>query len=147
MSEMLDMVSLNPSEEEVITSEKARQYIKLSKLIEQMEEERQEIYQHLSADEKHEVFESMQKKYNIPEYISVREAATILDVSVQMVRRYCAEGKIKAHQRLEGSGKWQIETNQFVHHPGWDRYVEDRERVKSNSMYFANKMHSIINED
>lgn len=85
MSEILDMVSLNPSEEEVLTSEKARQYVKLSKLIEQMEEERQEIYQHLSADEKHEVFESMQKKIQYTGiYFSSR--------SGNHIRCFCTDG-------------------------------------------------------
>ncbi|MGM7720702.1 helix-turn-helix domain-containing protein [Metabacillus sp. Hm71] len=147
MTAILEEVKLTPIEEQAITSERTKRFVKLSKLIEQMEREKENAYLELSEEEKQEAFESLQKQHNIPDYITVRDAAKILDVSVQMVRRYCTEGKINAFQRLEGSGKWLIETKQFIDNKNWGKFVQERARIKDNSLKFANKMLDIMDDD
>lgn len=147
MSMILEDIELSPIEEASIKSERTRHFVKLSKLIEEAEKAKEQIYLELNENEKQQAFEILQKQHNIPDYISVREAAKILDVSVQMVRRYCTEGKINAHQRLEGSGKWLIETKQFIDNENWGKFVQERAKIKDNSYKFASKMLKILDDD
>jgi hypothetical protein len=145
MSTILEEVKLSEIEEASITSAKAKRFLKLSQLIEEAEKEKHETYLELDDFEKHETFKVLQKRHNIPDYISVRDTAKILEVSVQMVRRYCAEEKINATQRL-GSGKWLIEAKQFMDNENWEKYLQERAIIKENSLNFANKMFNILDE-
>lgn len=147
MNTFIKDVELTPIEEASLTSERTKYFVKLSKLIEEAEREKERIYLALNENEKEEAFKILQKQYNIPGYITVHDAAEILDVSVQMVRRYCSEGKLKATQRLKGSGKWLIETKQFMDNKKWGEFVQKRARMKEKSLKLANKMIEILDKD
>ncbi|PGP18656.1 hypothetical protein COA01_23220 [Bacillus cereus] len=97
--------------------------------------------------QENEKFEELSKQFNIPEFIVVYEAAEILNVPVKEVRRRCVEQEIKAHQRFPASGKWLIETKQFMNHENWDKFVEKRAEIKEKSLRFAQKMIEILDED
>ncbi len=142
MDLILDNIDINPKEEEKVTSIKVKRYIKLMGLAEK-------LYSELNDEEKEEAINFFKKIHSseIPEYLSVREVAQLLEVTPQMVRRYCAEEKIKAFQRLEGSGSWLIESTQFLNHPGWPKFFKSKEKAKDNSVYVAEKMLDYLSED
>ncbi|MCU7667739.1 helix-turn-helix domain-containing protein [Bacillus thuringiensis] len=147
MTVLLENINLTENEERIITSERTKNFIKLTKLMEMVEQEQQKIFFKLNEEEKDEVFEIISKQHNIPKNITVKEVAGILGVTVQMVRRYCVEGKLIAHQRLEGSGKWLIDTKQFMTHKNWGKFVQEQGKIKENSLLLANKMINILDDD
>lgn len=147
MNALIKDVELTPLEETEIKSNRTKDFIKWSKLIEEAEKEKERIYMQLSEDEKEEAFRALQKQHNIPGYLTVYDVAEILDVSVQMVRRYCSNGTIKAEQRLKGSGKWHIKTKQFMDNKNWGEFVKKRAEIKEKSLKLAQKMIEILDEE
>ena len=145
LTELEQELELSPLEEMILTSDRVKRFVLLSKLIEHAAKEKERIK--LDEMEKQEAFEVLQKEHNIPEYITVHDAADILEVSAQMVRRYCAEEKIKAFQRFPGSGKWLIETKQFMDNKNWGEFVQKRARIKEKSIKLATKMIQILDEN
>ncbi len=125
--------------DESIMSQKSREFVKITMLHEELERERERLFQELSWMEKKEAFDAIRKQFNIPEYITVRDASEILGITPQMVRRHCSDGKLKAHQTLEGSGKWRIYTEQFMGKPNWDKFIEKRVKIKRQSINIADK--------
>ncbi|KYD32968.1 helix-turn-helix domain-containing protein [Parageobacillus toebii] len=130
-------------------SENARRYLELVRLSLELEKQKEKMYLALNEQEKEEVQNVLSQitEPTIPEYLTVRDVALLLDVTPQMVRRYCAEGKIDAYQRLEGSGKWIIPTAQFLHHPNWSAFLRKRQKVKNQSINIAEKMLEYLEEE
>jgi len=147
MSVLLDQIELTNQENANLVSDNARNFVKLQKLIEFFEAEKERVLMTLSEQEKEAAFTVLQKQFNIPDFITVHDAAEILEVSTQMVRRYCAEDKLSASQRLKGSGKWQIEAKQFMDHKNWNKFVQKRAQIKARSIRLANKMNEILDKD
>jgi predicted transcriptional regulator len=129
-------------------SENARHYVELIRLSFELEKQKEKMYRELNEQEKEEVRNVLKQIMEsvIPEHLTVRDVALLLEVTPQMVRRYCAEGKIDAHQRLEGSGKWIIPTAQFLNHPNWAKFIRKKEKVKNQSINIAKKMLEYLEE-
>lgn len=137
MAELLEGYQPSVINDQVELSQKSKEFIKITILHEELERERERLFQELSPIEKTEAFEAISRQFNIPEYITVKEAAEVLGVSPQMIRRHCADGKIIGHQTLEGSGKWRIESTQFIGKPNWTKFVEKQKRLKIQSAKIA----------
>lgn len=130
-------------------SEGARRYVTILRMQMELEKQKEQIYLELNEFEKQEASKILKEEINgeFPEYLPVRDVAEILEVTPQMVRRYCADGRVDARQRLEGSGKWLIPTDQFITHPNWKKYSEKRKKVKKQSDNIASKMMKYLEED
>ncbi|WP_144462987.1 helix-turn-helix domain-containing protein [Siminovitchia fortis] len=117
-------------------SENAKHYVHLLHQSIEIEQENEMFYLELNNDEKNEVEHVLEDIFRtrLPEYLPVTEVAQILNVTPQMVRRYCAEGKIQAKQRSENSGKWLIPTEQFLAKPEFAKYLKQKELNRMQSM-------------
>lgn len=131
---------------EDMLSRKSMDFVKVTILQAELERERERLFQELSEMEKKEAFEALSKQFNIPDYITVRDASEILGITPQMVRRHCFDGKLKAHQTLEGSGKWRIEAEQFMGKPNWDKFIEKRDKLKKQSVCIAEKVLEFLDD-
>jgi hypothetical protein len=136
-----------PNEEEI--SEKAKRYVTLLRMQMELEKQKEQLYLELNELEKQEATNVLKDTTteDLPEYLPVRDVAEILEVTPQMVRRYCIDGKIDARQRIEGSGKWLIPTKQFITHPNWNKYMDKKNKIKKQSVNIANKMLQYLEED
>ena len=56
---------------------------------------------------------------NLPGYLTVNDVSELLDISTQMVRKHCADKKIKAWRTLGDSGEWRIEIEQYKGNPNF----------------------------
>ncbi|MGE7843199.1 helix-turn-helix domain-containing protein [Lysinibacillus sp. NPDC093712] len=71
----------------------------------------------------------------IPKKIGVSDAAKILGVSPQMIRRHCANGKLSAQQTFEGSGKWTISVDEKITTaPYWNEFITALRDRQSQSL-------------
>lgn len=140
MPDILDRYNPQIINEELTLSSKSIEFVKILMLQEELERQREKIYKELSGIERKAAFETLKKEYNIPNYITVRDVSEILGITPQMVRRHCSSGKIIGHQTLEGSGKWRIDTEQFMDKPNWDKFIEKRARIKKQSIDIADKV-------
>lgn len=138
--------TMNVSDEDE-KSEKVKQYIAILLIQKELERLIERIYLELDEDEKEEINKFFGVTLEYPEYLPVRDVAEILEVTPQMVRRYCADGKIIARQRLKGSGTWLIPSEQFITHPNWKKYVEKKKEFKKQSTNIAEKMLQYLDED
>jgi hypothetical protein len=136
-----------PNESEI--SERAKRYVTILRMQMELEKQKEQIYLELNELEKQEASNILREAINVdfPEYLPVRDVAEILEVTPQMVRRYCADGRIDARQRIEGSGKWLIPTDQFITHPNWSKYVYKKSKIKKQSVNIANKLMQYLEED
>lgn len=139
MANLLDNVKPRPSDE-AIKSERAKEYVQLMRIHEELERKKNSLYKELKEEERKEAFLALSQEFNLPPYVTVRDAAEIMSISPQMVRRHCAEGKLIAQQTFEGSGKWRIETKQLMDQPNWERFIEKRARIKKQSLGLADEM-------
>ena len=139
MVNLLDNVRPRPSDE-MIKNERVKEYVQLMRIAEEVEREIKKRASELKDDEKQEAFEALSQEYNLPQYMTVRDAADIMDISPQMVRRHCSEGKLAAQQTFEGSGKWRIEAKQLMDQPNWERFIEKRARIKTQSLGLADEV-------
>lgn len=133
-----------------VISDKALNYVDLFEYSIVIEQKKELAYSELDEEEKNivqDLLNQKMEKYEIPKYLPVSEVAKILKVTPQMVRRYCVEGKIEAKQRLEGSGKWQIPTEQFLSKPEFIEYIKQKEINRLKSMKAAKIMLDMIGED
>lgn len=147
MVNLLDNVKPRPSDES-IKNERVKEYVQLMRIAEEVEREIRKRASELRDDEKHEAFEALSQEYNIPQYVTVRDAADIIGISPQMVRRHCTEGKLVAKQTFEGSGKWRIEAKQLIDQPYWERFIEKRARIKKQSLGLADEaLHNLQDEE
>jgi hypothetical protein len=130
-------------------SENARRYVELVRLSLELEKHKEKIYQNLNEQDKENVQKILNKIDDpvIPQHLTVRDVALLLEVTPQMVRRYCTDGKIDARQRLEDSGKWIIPTSQFLNHPNFSKFVWKREKIKNQSSKIAEKMLEYLDEE
>lgn len=140
MSTILDTYRPQPMVDESMQSENSRDFVKIVMLQEELEREKERLFLGLSPREKREAFRVLSKQYNIPEFVTVKDVSEILGITPQMVRRHCSDGRIIALQTLEGSGKWRIQTEQFMDHPNWDKFLEKRVKIKKQSINIAEKM-------
>ncbi|WP_061575546.1 helix-turn-helix domain-containing protein [Heyndrickxia coagulans] len=143
---ILESIKLKPAED-TIQSERARHYLKIIRAQETLDREKEKISALLNEEEKKEVFKALSKQFGIPYYVNVNEAAEIMGISPQMVRRHCADGNLKASQTLHGSGKWRIEANQLMNQPNWEEYLKKRARIKLQSTNLANKMLDYLGDE
>ena len=134
-----------PNETEM--SERVKHYVTIQKMQMELEKQKEQLYLELNENEKQEASDLLRKTVEFPQYIPVREVAEILEVTPQMVRRYCTEGKIDAKQRMEGSGKWLIPTNQFIAHHNWNKYIQKKNKINNQSVNIANKIMQYLDED
>lgn len=139
-------VKLNPEEEEKARSEKAIEYIKLIRLKEEVSQRINDVYKQLGEKEKNITDKIIMDMFSIPKYVNVKDAANIIDVSEQMIRRYCSENKLKAEQTMSGSGKWRIETTQLMNYAGWNNFLNKRAKMKKQSKNIAKFMNDNIDE-
>jgi hypothetical protein len=130
-------------------SENAKRYVAILRMQMELDKQKELIYLELDDYEKEEANNVLKKEttLDIPEFLPVRDVAQILDVTPQMVRRYCANGQIDARQRMEGSGTWFIPTEQFINHPNWTKFIQKQERQKRQSLNIADKMLRYLEED
>ncbi|WP_339252934.1 helix-turn-helix domain-containing protein [Sporosarcina sp. FSL W8-0480] len=147
MSDPVRDYKLQKPGDEQYTSQNTEEFVKLTMLQEELVREKKRLYQVLTESEKKDAFEIISKKYNIPDHITVREASEILEISPQMVRRHCTEGKIRSYQTLQGSGKWRIEAEQFMNYPNWGKFIEKRGRIKKQSENIAKKMLDYLEDE
>lgn len=129
------------------TSDNVKRYITILQIQKELEKQKEKVFLELNDSEKKEADNYLNKKVQIPSYLSVRDVAQILEVTPQMVRRYCGNGKIAARQRMEGSGKWLIPADQFITHPNWNKFMEKKNTIKKQSIKIAQKMVEYIEED
>jgi predicted transcriptional regulator len=136
-------------ENSLMMSENARRYVELVRLSLELEKHKEKIYQNLNEQDKENVQKILNKIDDpvIPQHLTVRDVALLLEVTPQMVRRYCTDGKIDARQRLEDSGKWIIPTSQFLNHPNFSKFVWKREKIKNQSSKIAEKMLEYLDEE
>lgn len=136
-----------PNEAEI--SEKAKRYVTIVRMQMELEKQKEQIYFELDEMEKQEANTILKEisTGDFPEFLPVRDVAIILEVTPQMVRRYCVDGRINARQRMEGSGKWLIPTDQFIAHPNWKKYVQKRNKIKKQSVTIAKKIVQYLEED
>ena len=146
MVNLLDNIKPRPSDE-AIKNKRVKEYVQLMRIAEEVERELKRRTSELGEDEKQEAFEALSQEYNLPPYVTVHDAADIIGVSQQMVRRHCSEGKLHAQQTFKGSGKWRIETKQLMDQPNWERFIEKRARIKNQSIGFADEMLNQLQEE
>ncbi|ANU11988.1 regulatory protein MerR [Planococcus antarcticus DSM 14505] len=146
MVDLLDNVKPRPSDE-AIKSERVKEYVQLMRLHEALERKKNMLYEELKEEERKEAFEALSNEFNLPPHVTVRDAADIMSISPQMVRRHCAEKKLAAQQTFEGSGKWRIETKQLMDQPNWERFIEKRARIKDQSLGLADEMLNQLQEE
>jgi len=130
--------------------DKIAKYVQISLISEELKQKREEIFELLNEEEKREATSVYYEIRGIdtPEYLSVRDVAEFLNVSPQMVRRYAAEGKIGATQRLDvGRTQWLIPSIQFINDPKWKTFVEDKLQVRQNNMDTAETMLKLLAEE
>ncbi|WP_353949103.1 helix-turn-helix domain-containing protein [Sporolactobacillus sp. Y61] len=142
ISAVLDRVINSSAEdrENLYSSQPVHDYMKLCKIIRELDTLKRQYFNRLSDVEKDEVFNKQLADENIPRFLPVRDVAMMLDISPQMVRRYCADGHIKAHQRFKNHGNWLIEASQFAGHPNWNRYVTQRKVDNEKNIKMAEVM-------
>lgn len=134
------------TDEKTSMSDKSKEFVKVTMLHEELDREKEKLFQELDSEEKKDAFSVISKKFSIPEYISVRDASEILGITPQMVRRHCSNGKIIGHQTLEGSGKWRIATEQFMGKPNWNKFIEKRAKIRDQSINIAEKALEYLND-
>ncbi|WP_100011798.1 helix-turn-helix domain-containing protein [Lentibacillus sediminis] len=141
--------NINTQLENQEANEKTKRYVELVLHSIELEKKRAAAYSELGDGEEGEanrILKEMTTPY-LPEFLLVSEVSALLGVSHQMVRRYCTEGKIKAKQRLEGSGKWLIPTEQFLATPEFIKYIQEKEVQRINSIKVAETMLEMLEED
>lgn len=67
-----------------------------------------------------------QESEDEPDYLTTSDVAEILDISPQMVRKHCKEGKLKSWQTLGDRGEWRIDVEQFRDNPRYKQMIRDR---------------------
>lgn len=146
MSTILEMYEPQQKINESMNSDVSLNFMKIIMLQEELEMEKENLFKRLTFEEKKEIFQFLSKRFNIPELITVRDVADILELSPQMVRRHCADGKIKSLQTLEGSGKWRVYSDQFMDHPNWFKFIKKRKKIKNQSIDIAEKMLDLLDD-
>ncbi|MDA1850298.1 helix-turn-helix domain-containing protein [Bacillus cereus] len=148
----LEGIKLDENIQEQLASRNAQLYVKMLKLTDELTQMQSNLYKELNELEKAEIKVVMSKAEvnNYPEYLTTQDVAKLLKISTQMVRRYCADGKIDATQRMEGTGAWLIKTEQFLDHPDLLKVLNARENAReknrNKSIGFANSMLKLLNE-
>lgn len=141
MSMLFDDVELSPFEEEHVKTADSRAYLKLHKLHEELERKKESIFNGMSEEEREMVYAAIQQKpVKVPEYIKVADAARIIGVSPQMIRKYCSEGKLNAQQSMPGSGRWKIKASELMHYPGWNDFIERKKSTREKTKELAEFM-------
>jgi predicted transcriptional regulator len=134
---------------EFISNKKIENYIQLSSICEEIKKQKEKAYEELNESERIEALHAFYKteKLEIPEFLPVRDVAEFLGVTPQMVRRYCQDGKIVAHQRFEGSGQWNIPTQQFEKDPLWMEFIKEKIKMRENNIRTTELMLEMLSEE
>lgn len=149
MPELLDTVILEPEQENLITSERAKKYAKLSVLELEIMREKEELEEQLTVEEKKSVetaLKESQQYFSIPQYFSVREVAMLTGLSPQVIRRHCANKKFNAFQATGQNGTWYIESEQFRDHPEWNTFIQKRNNLFIRSKRVAEAAQKLWDE-
>ena len=76
---------------------------------------------------------------NLPGFLTVNDAAELLSISPQSVRKYCKSGRIQAWRTLGDSGEWRIDIEPYKTHPNIEPILEKyRRRNRGISEMVAN---------
>lgn len=84
-----------------------------------------------------EKFEKMQKQYNVPDRLTLQEAADIMGVSIKEVRKQCQNGVWEADEVFPKSGSWQLPTYQFQGMGNWEEFLQTCKRRRGQSLRLA----------
>ena len=106
-----------------ITNEAVKRYIKLVVLEQEILKEKEELSKTLTKEE----IEAISNYFHIHKYFSVREVSKLLGISLQEVRRHCANKVYEGYQKSGENGTWYIESRQFITHPNWAVFISKRE--------------------
>ncbi len=123
-----------------VSSDAAKNFVNLMVLQKEILNQIKNTYQHLTEEDRKETFEVIKRLYSIPDTVTVKDASEIIGVTVQRVRKLCAEGQLDAVQTMPGSGKWRIQTQQLMKYPGWTEYLENRLQIQKQSKDIARFM-------
>lgn len=148
ITDLLEGIKLDGNNPEQLASKNAQLYVKMVKLTNEITKMQSNLYKELNETEKEAVKVVMSKTEvnNYPEFLTTQDVAKILRISTQMVRRYCADGKIDATQRMEGTGAWLIKTEQFLDHPDLPKVLNSRKQNQQKSIGFAKTMLELLNK-
>lgn len=137
--------------EDAPISENVKKYVQLLRYSIELEKQIEKAYLELDEIEKEEAKHTLREilgpELQLPKYLPVSEVAMMLNVSPQMVRRYCSEGKILARKRHQDGGKWYIPTEQFLTKPEFAKYIQQKEVNRIKSIKAAEIMLQMIDED
>lgn len=148
IADLLEGIKLDGNNQEQLASRNAQLYVKMVKLATELTNMQSNLYKELNETEKAEVKVVMSKTEvnNYPEFLTTQDVAKLLRISTQMVRRYCADGKIDATQRMEGTGAWLIKTEQFLGNPDLPKVLNGRKNNREKSIGFAKTMLELLNK-
>lgn len=147
MRALFEEYKLNPEEEKKFHSDKVKEFIKMTRIALEAQKKQREILSLMNEQEREEANDAISDSLKIPKYFQVRDVSQLLNVTPQMVRKHCAEGRITGHQTLEGRGKWLIDSDQFLNHPNWDNFLKTKREMKKKSKNLASKILETLEED
>ncbi|WP_114555669.1 hypothetical protein [Bacillus sp. K6W] len=137
MTELLEQVQLTQEQEQKSPTERARRYAKIMILENEIRSEKESIYSELSQEEIDFIENFVKGSYPVPKYLTVREVSMLTGLSKQMVRRHCVNNTFKGYQASGENGTWSIETEQFLAHPNWNEFIQQRNDMLHRSKKVA----------
>ncbi|CAH0346551.1 hypothetical protein [Bacillus sp. CECT 9360] len=148
MGEILNKVKLSETEERSIPTDRAKKYVKIRKLEEEIAREKS-VLEELSAEEIAAIEDIFKKDIvdEVPQYLSVKEVSMLTGLTPQIVRRHCANRKYAAYQPGGGNGTWHIESSRFRTYPNWLDFIQKRNELFSNSQQVAKLAVQLWDED
>ncbi|MGM8215913.1 hypothetical protein ACLIA0_10115 [Bacillaceae bacterium W0354] len=141
MSSIIDQLELDKDKipysiDESKESNSILELIKLIQLQDKLDDQMKKQYQQMNDKER----ERIKELFAVPSYVTVKDAASIIDVTPQMIRKYCMNNKLKGEQTMPGSGKWRIETKQLMNYPGWNKFLRNWLKQQQQSKKIAEFM-------
>ena len=86
----------------------------------------------------------MSKSY--PETLSIGEVADLLCITTRKVRQMCLSGEFEAMERVPGTSRWYIKSEQFTHLEVWQSYLDKVEQRRENSLKILDSLKAIYEE-
>jgi hypothetical protein len=138
MSKILESVILGEEKERMLISERARRYAKLQYLEREILRESIQMREELTVEELRSVATALEtEELPVPEFLSVRDVAKLTDLTPQIVRRHCMNGKYKGYQVAGENSTWRIESEQFKDNPHWISFLIERNEARERSKKVA----------
>ncbi|PEA01905.1 hypothetical protein [Bacillus cereus] len=137
MIELLEQVKLTEEQERKFPTERAKKYMKIMILENEILSEKESIYNELSQEEMDSIENYAKESYPVPKYLTVREVSMLTGLSKQMVRRHCVNKNFKGYQASGENGTWSVETEQFLSHPNWNEFIQQRNEMFNRSKKVA----------